>query len=310
MKKRCTAIALCFLVLGFCVPAMAQGGGKKGGKKVEDDIDLPPEAPKEKPPSDRDLKTTDADLKPTTPLLTKGKRIASRRTWKDIVVIPRKPFIKKGRFDLSPFWGATANDNIIQHYSLGAEVTYHITDVLAVSVLGMYYFKDILDQEFFTRYQYGRVPSMNKYNYTVTLNFSYVPVYAKLALFNQHLLHFEAFVMAGVGGSGTEIVPKDYRYKIFTNPFALTFPVGIGGRVFINKWIAIQASIRDYLMVDKFEGARGEFGSTSGLTSDEAAEQEMEIAKDNAKTRFINNLQFHLGVSFYLPTDFKYTTFR
>ena len=85
---------------------------------------------------------------------------------------------------------------------------------------------------------------MNKYNYTVTLNFSYVPFYGKLALFNQHLMHFEAFVMAGVGGSGTEIVPKDYRYKVFSNPFALTFPVGLGGRVFINKWIAIQASIR------------------------------------------------------------------
>ena len=313
MKKRCTAIALCFLVLGFCSPAWAQGKGKK---KAKDDIDMPSKGgdidmpPVEKKPklSDRDLKRKKSDIKPTTPLLTTTKRVEARRTWKDIVVIPRKPFLKKGRFDLSPFFGATMNDNIIQHYSLGAEMTYHITDVLAVSLLGMYYFKDILDQEFFTRYHYKRVPSMNKYNYTVTLNFSYVPIYGKLALFNQHLMHFEAFVMAGVGGSGTEIVPKDYRYKIFSNPFALTFPVGIGGRVFINKWIAIQASVRDYMMVDKFEGQRGSYEGCP--TTGDSSECEMENAKENAKTRFINNIQFHLGVCFYLPTDFQYTTFR
>ena len=303
MKKRCTAIAFCFLVLGFCAPpAWAQGGGKKKA----DDIDLPPEEPKKKL-SDGDLKASKADLRPTTPLLTTGKRIEARRTWKDIVVIPRKPFLKKGRFDLAPFFGATMNDNIIQHFHLGLEMTYHITDVLAVSVLGMGYFKDILDQEFFTRYHYERVPSMNKYNYTVTLNFSYVPIYGKLALFNQHLMHFEVFALAGVGGSGTEIVPKDYRYKVFTNPFALTFPIGLGARVFVNKWIAIQASIRDYMMVDKFEGSRG---CPVGATDCSIEDNEVDYAKENGKTRFINNLQFHLGVCFYLPTDFQYTTFR
>ena len=33
-------------------------------------------------------------------------------------------------------------------------------------------------------------------------------------------------------------------------------------------------------------------------------------AKENGKTRFINNLQFFLGLSFYVPTSFEYTTFR
>jgi hypothetical protein len=33
-------------------------------------------------------------------------------------------------------------------------------------------------------------------------------------------------------------------------------------------------------------------------------------AKDNADSAFINNIMFQIGVSFWLPTGFEYTTFR
>lgn len=325
MTIRRTAFLISFLVLALGLPALAQGqtAGKGGGKKADevdmpsddDKIDLPPADADPAKPSDKDLETSDADVAPTTPVLTTGKRVESRRTWKDIVVIPRKPFIKKGRFDITPTFTVTVNDNIIQHYSLGLEVNYHITDVLSLGIAAQYYFKDILDQEFWTRYHYSRVPAMNKYIYTAALNFTYVPIYGKLAIFNDWILHYEVFASAGVGGSGTEIVPKDYRYKTFTNPFSLTFPVGMGGRVFVNKFFAIQAGFRDYMMIDKFEGPRGncptkdipECGSADDAVR---ADAEVGVAKDNAKTRFINNLQFFLGFSFYVPPSFEYTTFR
>jgi outer membrane beta-barrel protein len=324
MTIRRTAFLISFLMLAFSLPVQAQtagkGGAKKAGDEVEmpgadDEVDLPPADADPATPSDKDLETSDADVAPTTPVLTTGKRVESRRTWKDIVVIPRKPFIKKGRFDITPTFTVTVNDNIIQHYSLGLEVNYHITDVLSLGIAGQYYFKNILDQEFWTRYHYSRVPAMNKYNYTVALNFTYVPIYGKLAILNDWILHYEVFASAGVGGSGTEIVPKDYRYKTFANPFSLTFPVGMGGRVFVNKFFAIQAGIRDYMMVDKFEGPRGNCDSKVNPACSDAddavrADAEVEVARDNAKTRFINNLQFFLGFSFYVPPSFEYTTFR
>ncbi len=322
MTKRRTAYLISFLVLAFSVSAFAQGAPAKKAGKAEEEIDMPAEEEVDLPPADadpnkptdKDLETSDADIAPTSPVLTTGKRVESRRTWKDIVVIPRKPFIKKGRFDLTPTFTVTVNDNIIEHYSLGLEVNYHITDVLSLGVFGQYYFKNILDQEFWTRYHYSRVPAMNKYIYTAALNFTYVPIYGKLALLNDWILHYEVFASAGVGGSGTEIVPKDYRYKTFTNPFSLTFPVGMGGRVFVNKFFAIQAGFRDYMMIDKFEGPRGNCpADTVGCKDPDdtvRADAEVEVAKNNAKTRFINNLQFFLGLSFYLPPDFEYTTFR
>ena len=33
-------------------------------------------------------------------------------------------------------------------------------------------------------------------------------------------------------------------------------------------------------------------------------------AKSNASTSFINNVMFQIGLSFWLPTSFEYTTFR
>ena len=321
MTKRRTAYLISFLVLAFSVSAFAQGAPAKKAGKAEEEIDMPAEEEVDLPPADadpnkptdKDLETSDADIAPTSPVLTTGKRVESRRTWKDIVVIPRKPFIKKGRFDLTPTFTVTVNDNIIEHYSLGLEVNYHITDVLSLGVFGQYYFKNILDQEFWTRYHYSRVPAMNKYIYTAALNFTYVPIYGKLALLNDWILHYEVFASAGVGGSGTEIVPKDYRYKTFTNPFSLTFPVGMGGRVFVNKFFAIQAGFRDYMMIDKFEGPRGykdKCKNAGACTTEEDIEDELNVAQNNAKTRFINNLQFFLGLSCYLPPDFEYTTFR
>lgn len=317
MKRQHISIVCCFLLLAFSLPALAQG-------KKDEDLGLPPEPPPTPKATDAQLKTTDADIKPTTPVLTvhkKGRPIESRRTWEDIVVIPRKPFIKKGRVELVPFFGATVNDSIIQHMAVGLDVNYHITDVLSLGLTGMYYGHSVSDQAFWARYHYSREFKINKYQYTVALNFYYVPFYGKLSLFNDYILHFEVFASAGVGGTGTEILPRNAENLAFTNPFSLTFPVGLGGRVFVNRWLAVYLGVKDYMMVDKFEPTNRwveKDGTTpikiretdSPSEVDAKLTSELESAKDRADSEFVNSLQFFIGVSFYFPMDFKYTTFR
>jgi outer membrane beta-barrel protein len=300
-------------VLALALPASAQeeGGGEEGAAPAPEEplpgeeggeggepIDgLPGEPPAQPTPSDEALKPKSSDVAPTTPVLTTGaKRPESQETWKDIVVIPRKYFLKRRRVELMPFFATTMNDNLIQHFALGGEVNYFLTDILSIGVAGMYYFKNVLDQEFYTRYHFHRVPSLNKYKYTATLNFAYVPIYGKFTLFNKSIMHYEVFATAGVGISGTEIIPRDYRYDPFSNNFTLTFPVGLGGRLFLTKWLAIQAAFRSYILLDKFE--------PTTRTDD------VEADKGNASTDIVNNMMFNIGFSFFLPTSFKYTTFR
>ena len=322
MTKRRTALLISFLVLAFSLPAMAQG--KPAGKKKSDDIEMPAEEEVDLPPadadpttpSDKDLETSDADVAPTSPVLATGKRVESRRTWQDIVVIPRKPFIKKGRVDLTPTYGVTVNDNMNEHSALGLELNYHITDVLSLGLIAQGYIPHNSDKEFWTRYHLNRVSALNKYLYTFALSFAYVPIYGKMALLNGPILHYEVFIAAGVGGSGTRTITKDRGTRPWTNWWSFTFPVGFGIRVFVNDFFAIQAGLRDYMMIDKFEGPRPNCPTSvpeCALQSSDPeawAEKEKELAEENGKTRFINNLQFFLGLSFYRPPSFEYTTFR
>jgi outer membrane beta-barrel protein len=302
MTRRCTTIGSCLLVLAFCSPAMAQEAEGTQGKDEAVEGGPPAdegtaEAPGEPAPTDEAVTPTAKDVAPTTPLLTTDAKISAEDRWKDIVVLPRKTFLKNGRIELMPFFGTTMSDNLIQHYALGGEVNYFLSDVLSIGVSGMYYFKNVLDDEFYTRYHFKRIPSLNQYIYTVTANFAYVPFYGKFSLFNKKIMHFEVYFMGGVGGSGTKVIPRDYDMEPFTNAFSLTFPVGLGGRFFINRWMTVNFSFRDLIMLDKYEPVN--------------RPKEPELAKENADSRILLfNMMFNVGVSFFFPTNFKYTTFR
>jgi outer membrane beta-barrel protein len=218
-------------------------------------------------------------------------------SWKDIVVVMRKPFLKLGRTDLMPFLATTMNDNMIRHTGAGAQINYYLTDVLAVGVEGQYFAKNFREPFDLVGRQARRLPTVNKYNFAAALNFHYVPVYGKFAVLDKKLVHWEAYFTAGVGFTQTEVVPRDPRFPGFTN-FNITPNVGASMRFFMAKWATINLGIRDYIFVDKFE-------PTDRMMYTSAAD-----AKDHAETAFINNVMFQLGASFWIPPSFEYTTFR
>src|SRR5215212_8747915 len=59
--------------------------------------------------------TAPADLPPgeTAPAPTGDQPPAPRKSWEDIVVVPRKAYLKGGRLELAPFSGITLNDVLI-----------------------------------------------------------------------------------------------------------------------------------------------------------------------------------------------------
>ena len=95
------------------------------------------------------------------------------------------------------------------------------------------------------------------------------------------------------------MLPRDTRFEAFTN--LLIIPnVGASMRFFISKWMTISLGIRDYVFFDHFEPKnRSETMFTSA-----------QDAKDHADGALINNVMFQIGVSFWIPTSFEYTTFR
>ncbi len=71
-------------------------------------------------------------------------------------------------------------------------------------------------------------------------------------------------------------------------------------RFFLFQWLTVNVGIRDYIFVDKFEPVGR---SATMFTSAEAA-------KANADSALINNVMFQVGLSFWIPPTFEYTTFR
>jgi len=227
----------------------------------------------------------------------KDKKLGDTRvSWQDILVVVRKPFLKLNRLELLPQWGITMNDNIIQHVQFTGQLNYFLTDVLAVGLEGQLFFSRTREPFDLVARQARRLPTVNKYNFGAALNFHYVPVYGKFAVFDEKIVHWEMFFTAGVGFTQSEVLPRDPALQPFKN-FLITPNVGLSMRFFLTKFLTVNVGIRDYVFVDRFEAV--------GRTEVSAA-----AAKDNASSALINSVIFQVGVSFWFPTSFRYTTFR
>jgi outer membrane beta-barrel protein len=217
-------------------------------------------------------------------------------SWQDIVVVTRKTFLKMNRLELVPMVQITLNDNMIRHYGATAQLNYWLTDVLAVGIEGQKFGHQFLEPYDLVATAYRRLPTLNKYNFGASLNFHYVPFYAKFAVFNAGIVHWEGMITAGVGVTQSEVIPRDPQFPGWTN-MLITPNVGFTTRFFLFSWLTVDLGVRDYIFVDKFE-------KTDRMTAD------VDSAKANANSQLINHVMFTVGVSFWIPPSFSYTTFR
>jgi outer membrane beta-barrel protein len=304
--------AICLIVAVAIVGWTAIGHAKKGGGKGGGAADAPAEDAK--PAADKAGGDDKAAGAGTESLDTTGDDAAggkveddisgpkpnalptSQLTWKDVVVVPRKAFLKGGRLELAPSYGQSINDNLIRHHLFAADLNYFLTDVIWIGLQAQYFIKQLTTQDELIGVQYNRTPTLNRYLYGGALNFGYVPLYGKFALFNRSIVHWEIFASAGVGVTITEVIPRDPKnsYLVFKNT-DLTPNVGIGSRFFIRDWLTVNFTLRDYMLPDKFEPKPNDAAS--------AAE-----AKASATSAFVHNLMLYAGVGLYLPTKFTYKT--
>jgi outer membrane beta-barrel protein len=239
---------------------------------------------------------TEANQLPLEPDASKGKA-PTTLSWQDIVVVPRKAFIKGGRFEFAPFSGVSVNDNLIRHYAFGGSITYFLSDALSIGVEGQYYVKAFTPTEENVGLQYNRIPTLNRYLYSGALDFGYVPVYGKFAWFNKQILHWEIYATAGIGLMVTEIVPRNPGLSSFKNQL-IDVPVGLGSRFFLFNWLTVNFAIKDYIFADKFEPTMRDPTWDAATT------------KSHADSALVNNIMLYAGIGLYLPTKFTYKTPR
>jgi outer membrane beta-barrel protein len=221
---------------------------------------------------------------------------APRKAWEDIVVVPRKAFLKKYRLELAPFAGITLNDPLIRHYSFGGDLNFYITDVLSVGLEGQYFLKELSERESLVGLQYYLVPTINKLKYHYALAFGYVPGYGKFGLFNKWIVHWDLTFALGIGMIHTEIIPRAFGDKPFSNR-DIVGHVGLGVRLFVLDWLTLGVTFRDYMYKDAFEvRSRSPEDPIEKVKSDSEAHQ----------SQFVQNIMMFFSVGFYIPPSFTY----
>jgi outer membrane beta-barrel protein len=273
-------------------PAGGENAPADTGPEITPDLDL------SEIPGSEELgiaPTTPADEKKASDLAK-----ARRRSWEDIVVVPRKAFLKKSRVEIAPFAGITLNDPLIRHYSFGGDLNYYITDVLSIGLEGQYFIKELSERESLVGLQYYLVPTLNKLKYHYALAFGYVPGYGKFGLFNKWIVHWDLTVALGIGRIRTEIIPRAFGDKSFTNDNWVGHG-GIGVRLFVLDWLTLSVTFRDYVYQDAFEFQ----GRTSDMSS-----ADVKTNSQEHQSQLVQNIMMFFSIGLYVPPSFTYRTPR
>jgi outer membrane beta-barrel protein len=223
----------------------------------------------------------------------------------DVYAVQQIYALRRGRVEISPYMALSLNDQFVSHPAPGFAANYYITNVLAVGINANVYAGLNGDSDFnFQNRRAARVAvPLNEYQWGANGNFTYVPVYGKFAAgFGNFIFHYDAYVVGGVGVLSTRPIPViDPDNRKFSFSPKLNFNLGLGLRIFFNRWLAMNVEVRDYIFQEQLENMTVAASGVKGCTK--CATDPTTWNGDKAIT---NNIQAQLGLSVFVPFSWKY----
>jgi outer membrane beta-barrel protein len=245
-----------------------------------------------------------ADVGVGKPTTKEGKAVEDS----NLTVLERHPIwaiqqvyaLRKGRFDFQPSFGVSMNDPFVQHQSFNLSLSYYITEVLSIGVSANWYrfLENTTDVNYsVSRATHQTVP-INSYLFGGQLNMAYVPMYGKFALANKWILHWDVWFIGGGGFIYTRPTPViDPEYRSFEYEIKIAFNVGMGGRLYLTRFLAVFVELRDYIYPEKLE-------SLTTYTDPKYRSDEDTWISDDVK--LTNNVTLQAGISVLLPPTFDF----
>ena len=242
------------------------------------------------------------------------------------VAVRRRRLLVKHRFEVTPLFESTINADYRHIVGGGAKLEYHLGDMLSVGVIGVA--STALDTKLVSKIvptlepmadPDTREPSQSEYESrlnTMPLHgaayVSLTPWYGKLAAFGQAYVAFDFYFQGGVSfaqlksncpvevcsdqtpGMSNGDIPPDGNPNNddpLNNGSRVGLYLGGGIHVFLNDFLALDLTVRDYAFTDNPSGA--DFNADLAVTND-----------DN---RFVHHLFFGAGISIMFPMTVKRT---
>jgi outer membrane beta-barrel protein len=235
----------------------------------------------------------------------------------------RKLLVKR-RFEVALAFESTVNADFMHTPAFGLKLEYHWNDMISFGGVGFYgvplntgltdRIVDTLpqaeDDADPTPSQRQFEQHLNKMPIHAAGYATITPWYGKLAAFGRFFVHFDFYFSGGVAFAqlqndccdfptdpspgGNESTPPDDDPNddpALNDGTKLGIYLGGGIHVFVNDFVALDLTVRDYLFSD----------NPSGLDFD------ADLAVTDDDNRFLNHLFLGVGVSFFLPTKVKRT---
>lgn len=215
--------------------------------------------------------------------------------------------LRNKRLEISPYWGVSLNDQFVSHPGPGLSVNYYITNVLAIGANFNFYQPFNSDAEFnkLVRQSTRLAVPINEYQFSANLNFTYVPLYGKLAGFGDFIFHWDAYVIGGIGAISTRpnaiIDPENRAFKYQPK---VAFNVGVGLRVFFNRWLSAFLEVRDYIYSEKIENTTVAPAAPQGVPDITGTNRDPNTWI--GESRLTNAIQAQFGISVFIPFTWTY----
>jgi len=224
-------------------------------------------------------------------------KAAKKNVNAEIYAVQQIYALRTHRLELQPYWSVALNDQFVGHTGPGLSMNFYITNVLAIGVNGNYYLNSDSDFNFQNRRAAHIAVPLTEYLAGGNFNFTYVPIYGKFAGFSNFIFHYDAYVVGGVGVIDTRpIAVIDPDNRNFSYKPKVDFDVGIGLRIFFNRWFAAILEIRDYIFNDQLEN----------LQVSNVVAQQANPATWYGNNQLTNDVQAQLGISIFLPFSWEY----
>lgn len=244
--------------------------------------DPPPPAPAEGPsrPADPDdEKEREAD----------DERTSARRKRVDLDLDSRiRPvsgslFVKSGRHELGPTLGISLSDAFFTKYMVGLRYAYHASESISFGAFGTYATSSPSGAVARCDSRGGscKTPTKEDLRHTpgdfgaaAGLDASWAPLYGKISVLAESVLHFDTYVLAGAGMLQARIAPPgEVDVQESWKPEG---HVALGQRYYLGPWGTIRLELRDMLYSLTVQGREG------------------------PTDRLENQLMFNVGLSFFL----------
>lgn len=219
--------------------------------------------------------------------------------------------LRINRVEVMPSAAVSLNDPFVSHVGISLGLNYWWTNVLAIGVNFLWYegLETESDLNFFIRRSTRLAVPISQYQFGAHLNFTYVPLYGKFAMFNEFIFQWDAYIVGGIGLMRTRPVPVvDPEVRRFDYDVRVAFNLGVGLRVFVTRWLAVFGELRNYMYLERLEALDVGLGPRRFCSGGPGDPPECNGTNTWAQQNdaFTSNVTVHVGLTIFFPFDFEY----